>query len=60
MEQYNGFERGSEVVMTGDTFRLPAGYNESSLPSYVNWRKKGVVSKVKRQVRTMVYGMTCP
>ena len=48
MEQYNGFERGTEVAEK--TFRLPAGFNVSSLPSYVNWRKKGVVTKVKKQV----------
>lgn len=47
-EMYNGFVRGSE--MAGDTLTLPISVNSSSLPYYVNWRKKGVVSKVKYQV----------
>ena len=49
MEQYNGLVKSAEEA--GEAFRLPAGFNESSLPSYVNWKKKGVVSKVKNQVR---------
>ena len=52
---YNGFVRGTEVA--SETFRLPVKFNESSLPQYVNWRKKGVVTKVKKQVCKHTY--TC-
>ena len=48
MEQYNGFVRGRESVE--ETFAMPRGVNGSSLPQYVNWKKKGVVTKVKKQV----------
>ena len=48
MEQYNGFVRGRESVE--ETFAMPRGVNGSSLPQYVNWKKKGAVTKVKKQV----------
>ena len=49
MKQYNGYLGGTDFA--GETFTLPVGFNGSSLPQYMNWRKKGVVTKVKKQVR---------
>ena len=55
IEKFNGFRKSEEELeIPIMSFQLPPHYNGSSLPTSVNWQKKGVVTKVKRQVCSCV------
>lgn len=46
------------------SFQMPSHYNGSSLPQSVDWKKKGVVTKVKKQVHVIfaslyIYTVLC-
>ena len=53
LEKFNGFVMKEERLgISIRPFQMPPHYNGSSLPQYIDWKKKGVVTKVKKQVHT--------
>lgn len=52
LEKFNGFFMSEERGVSVRPFWMPPHYNSSSLPKSVDWKKKGVVTKVKKQVAT--------
>ena len=52
ISQYDGFHPSTNRTnIEPKPFKPLAHYNESYLPRSLDWRTKGVVSRVKKQVR---------